>query len=478
MPTELKPGRVREVRLVPVAVALALVALGLLALAEKGLPGGAVALGPSPLNPLSFGTRVLYELARSRYVTYVATDVGDLAKVKAERCVYIIVSPELPVSRAGEILSSLLAGCSEVALLVADESTESNELLQAAGSLISIPGNRVGVVSGGRLSLYPNASITVGGREYRITLDLASEILGGTPIGYLEGLAVVVDVNSTEPIYRGTGVVASEEFLGRVRVLVIGDGSILLNQALTSNCTEYRDLALGILEYLCSGSPSCVVLLDSMHYPLVSPLEALKAPLSPADYAYVTLALLATLIHPATWLPHLLRWLDIAFEYLLRPPLGYATVSIASLYLAFALSRSYLYRRDSPLPEQVERELYLTADVRRAILSGAVKLGPRDFVNLYRIVDAVSTRILGVELSSEEFPRTLGKYLSDDLANEYWEMMNRYYRRATGGSRRPLVVRWRKVVLGAIEASEAVFNVLGTSLEATYGAEYLLARGA
>jgi len=468
---------VKEVRLVPVAVVLALVAVGLVALVEKGVPGGAVALGPSPLNPLSYGTRVLYELVRSRYATYIATDLEDLARVRGVRCVYVLVSPERPVDRAGEILSKLLSGCSEVALLVADEGGGSNSLLRVACSSISVAGNRVGVVSGGVLSLYPGASITLGGREYRITLDLASEVLGGSPVGYVEGLAVVVDVNSTEPVYRSTGVVASEEVLGRVRVLVIGDGSVLLNQALASNRTEYKDLALGIFDYLCGGSYNCTVVLDSIHYPIVSPLEALRAPLGPTDYIYATIALLVILIHPATWLPPLLRWLDTAFGYLLRPPLGYATVSIASLYLAFSLSRSYPYRRDTPLSEQVEEELYVAADVRRAILGGAVKLGPRDFVNLYNIVDEVSARVLGVRLSSREFPGVLGEYLSRDLAQGYWEMMNRYYRRATGASRRPLVVRWRRVVLGAIEASEAVLNALGTSLEATYGAEYLLARG-
>jgi len=473
----LKLGGVKEVRLVPVAVVLALVAVGLVALVEKGVPGGAVALGPSPLNPLSYGTRVLYELVRSRYATYIATDLEDLARVRGVRCVYVLVSPERPVDRAGEILSKLLSGCSEVALLVADEGGGSNSLLRVACSSISVAGNRVGVVSGGVLSLYPGASITLGGREYRITLDLASEVLGGSPVGYVEGLAVVVDVNSTEPVYRSTGVVASEEVLGRVRVLVIGDGSVLLNQALASNRTEYKDLALGIFDYLCGGSYNCTVVLDSIHYPIVSPLEALRAPLGPTDYIYATIALLVILIHPATWLPPLLRWLDTAFGYLLRPPLGYATVSIASLYLAFSLSRSYPYRRDTPLSEQVEEELYVAADVRRAILGGAVKLGPRDFVNLYNIVDEVSARVLGVRLSSREFPGVLGEYLSRDLAQGYWEMMNRYYRRATGASRRPLVVRWRRVVLGAIEASEAVLNALGTSLEATYGAEYLLARG-
>ena len=473
----MKLERVKEVRLVPVAVVLALVAVGLVALVEKGVPGGAVALGPSPLNPLNYGTRVLYELVRSRYATYIATDLEDLAKVRDERCVYVLVSPEKPVDRAEEILSKLLSACPEVALLVADEGGGSNDLLRAASSSISVAGNRVGVVSGGALSLYPNASITLGSREYRVTLDLASEVLGGSPVGYVEGLAVAVNLNSTEPVYRSTGVVATEEVLGRVRVLVIGDGSILLNQVLASNRTEYRDLALGIFDYLCGGSSNCTVVLDSIHYPVLSPLEALGAPLSPADYVYVAVALLATLIHPATWLPPLLRWLDAVFGYLLRPPLGYATVSIASLYLAFALSRSYPYRRDTPLPEQVEEELYVAADVRRAILSGAVKLGPRDFVNLYNIVDAVSARVLGVRLSSREFPRVLGEYLSRDLARGYWEMMNKYYRRATGASRRPLVVRWRRVVLEAIEASEAVLNALGTSLEATYGAEYLLARG-
>jgi len=459
-------------------VVLALAAVGLVALAEKGAPGGAVALGPSPLSPLSYGTRVLYELARSRYATYIATDLKELSRVEAGRCVYVLVSPERPVDRAEELLSRLLGSCPEVALLVADEGAWSNSLLRAAGSSISVAGNRVGVVSGGVLSLHPNASITLGGREYRVALDLASEVLGGSPVGYVEGLAVVVNASSAEPVRRGTAVIAAEELLGRIRVLVVGDGSILLNQVLASNRTEYRDLVLGVLDYLCGGSPSCAIVLDSIHYPLVGPLEALGAPLGQADYVYVALTLLATLVHPATWLPPLLRWLDTALGYLLRPPMGYATVSVASIYLALSLSRSYLHRRDSPLPEQVEGELYVTADVRRAILGGAVKLGPKDFVNLYSIVDAVSERVLGVGLSSREFPKVIGSYLGENIAQGYWEIMNRYYRRATGASRRPLVVRWRKAVLNAIEASEAVLNALGTSLEATYGAEYLLARGA
>jgi hypothetical protein len=477
MSTGSKLEKVREVRLVPVAVVVALVAVGLVALVEKGVPGGAVALGPSPLNPLSYGTRVLYELVRSRYTTYVVTSPGELSRVRAGRCVYALVSPERPVVEAEDVLSKLLSGCSEVAILVADEGTGSNSLLRATGSSISVAGNRVGVLSGGTLSLHPNATIALGGRVYRVALDLASEVSGGRPVGYVEGTAVVVDVNSTEPIRRGTGVVAAEEALGRVRVLVIGDGSVLLNQVLTSNRTEYRELALGIFDYLCGGIPSCTVLLDAIHNPVVSPLEALKAPLSPADYVYVALALVATLIHPATWLPHLLRLLDTALGYVVRPPIGYATISVASLYLALALSRGYSPKRDAPLPEQVEEELYVAADVRRAILSGAVRLGPRDFVNLYSIVDAVSTRVLGVGLPSAEFPQVLGRYLGADPAREYWEMMNRYYRRATGASRRPMVVCWRRVVLGAIEASETVLNALGTSLETTYGAEYLLARG-
>ncbi len=512
MPTGWSLEADREVRLVGLGLAAALVIAGLLGLVEKGPVVPALHLGSSPLSPLSYGTSSLYEMARSRYGAAVILEPGDLEGLKSERCVLVVVSPAVPIEggEARSLVRRLREACGSLAVLVADEETTSNGLLEALNSSIRIAGNRIGVPQSGGVSYHPVAYLRVGERTILARLDLASEVRGGVPSGFAVGYVVLpgdalrVRLPHELPVDSASGgtvvtlwgavPVASEEVVGGVHVYAIGDGSVLVNQVLDSADPTYRELAEALLDYLCAGSGDCLVVFDARHYAVANPLEALSGEArwlgelaGLRDALYVVLAAAVTMLHPALWLPPLFRAVD---EHVFGAVLGrgaavvpphlaaYAAVLLAAAGIALPLCRRWGTARDGSLPEQLERDVYIAAGLRDSILRGSVKLGPGDFANLYAMVDSALRSVLGVGLSDGSLPGVLGRYVGEGRALEFWRAMNGLYRRATGKTLWPLVVSWRRSVLRYLAESEEVLAALGESLERAAAPERLLSGGA
>lgn len=483
MPTESKLVSHREVRIVGLGLVLALILVGLLALVEKGPVAPAVPVGPSPLNPLSLGTTSFYYMVRERYRAHVLTKIEELKDISASRCLFVEISPEIPVgdSEAEAIARYLKLGCGKVSLLVADEETTSNNLLKAFNTSVRIAGNRVGTISNGTFSPYPLAIITLAGREHRVVLDLASEVRGGSCLGYVSG-PVAVQLPSSERgrlVPRPEVCVMSEDIVQGVHVVAIGDGSILLNQALNSGRAVYRDLASDLLNYMC-GNGDCLVIIDSIHYKSENPLKLLlswgesrSSGFSVTDLLYMTLATALSLLHPAFWLPPAFKFFDEFVRIAFYTAIAYLAIPIVSAYVVSFLTSPERYSRDEPMAEQSETEVFIAADLRSSIERGTVKLGPKDFVNLYSMVDAITTSILGVGLGDESFPKILGGYVGEERAASYWSFMNRIYRRASGASRTPIVVLWGRTTRRALKWSEEVLSALGASLEEGVGIERL-----
>lgn len=459
----------RRGRLVPTAVILTLLAVGLIALVEKGAPRLEIPVDSSPLNPLSYGTSILYQTAQTRYRVWTALNLDDLDRVEGDRCIYAIISPSHPVTldESRAIVSKLLRRCSSTAILIADEETTSNTLLHHLNSSIRILGNRL--VDPLDLSFHPTATIVLSDRRYEIKLDLASEVLGGVAIGVVESAITVDGASSLQRSLvarSGVCVASTERVSDRIDVAVVGDGSIFLNQVLASNQTIYRRFAEDLLDYLCGGSTSCAVVFDAMHSSSTDPgdLAGVVAELSPQDLLYIYMVQMLLLLHPAVWLPPAVAFIDRMLPQVFRGYAMWVSLPLLAVLVLYTIKGGEATSRDEPLAEQREIELYVAPELRRAALEGRIKLDSRDFINLYTMVDTVFRGLVGVGLDDARFPDVVGRYTGVERSRSFWKFMNRYYRRAVRKSLWPPIVFWGRVVKRAVSEGEAMLNAVGSSI--------------
>ncbi len=229
----------REVRLVLLlvlkasALAVLLLSIAVVAVLEYADLPTPYPLGSSPINPGHFGTSMLVELLKDYglRVSYVT----EWSRVRAEegRVCVLIVSPEYGYGRdEASAIAELLASSGGV-LVVADETTSSNTVLELLGAGARVLGNRL---LDERYDYYPRSTFYLGAREAVLRLDKASEVRGCETV---IGLAESYEYPSTEAELKPVGCL---ERLGRVTVLVLGDGSPLTNQAQQLGGV-YRELA-------------------------------------------------------------------------------------------------------------------------------------------------------------------------------------------------------------------------------------------
>ncbi len=457
-------------RLVSITLVLILITIGLIALTEKGIPRPQIPVGTSPLSPLSYGTSVLYQIARSRYNTIVALDIDELNTVAGDRCVYIVISPSYPITwdESKAIVSRLLQRCGSIAIFIADEEPTSNALLQYINSSIRVLGNRI-VNFSADFSPYPKAFIVLNSNAYIVVLDLASEVVGGMPIGVVHNVVVIDNASSIQgPLtYKLRAYVASVERISEsIDVVVIGDGSIFLNQVLNSNETIYIKFANSLLDFLCSGFRTCTIIFDAMHSSTanIRELDKFIATLSPQDLLYIFTIYILTFLHPSIWLPPALATINKQFIYLFREPILYFSLPLLTLILLYILRRGETILRDEPLTSQRELELYIAPELRKAVIEERVRLTSNDFINLYTMVDTVFKNLIGMGLDDNRFSEVVGRYAGVEKSFRYWRFMNKYYRRALRKSIWPPLVLWRYVVRRAVEESESILNSIGSSI--------------
>ncbi|MEM2004822.1 MAG: hypothetical protein QW705_03415 [Zestosphaera sp.] len=461
------PTLTREVKVVSTAVMLLLVLIAIIAMIEKGPPLIAVYRGASPFNTGPIGTFELVKTLKDLYPQTVAIrsyDELDQLFQGAERCLFITISPEVEYTRSeAEDVVKRLRDCRHPAALIADENVTSNSLLEALGSSARVSGKAVrNPITG---LPYATALITLPtNSSYLIVLDKASSVLAPqhTVVGVAEG---------GEPVM-------TLEDVGWARVAVLGDGSLLLNQVLTSNVTSYRDMVLELVGYLCGGSTDCRVTLDGSKYESVD-VEAdtlekrVELPLYADPFSLALLTVLRT-IHPAYWFPPLVSQVNSLVEY--AKSLAYVA-PILVLASTVAMYR-YTSRRvqtvsDGRLEEQKEVELYLTGELRDTVMRGKVSLDKGDFTKLFELVDSAVRLTYGVGLCETDAVKVLPV---GDSGGRYVRDMCRLYAKASGRRRLPIVLSWNRTTKKMIRRSEEFLKTMGQSLTKERGVEYVLLR--
>ncbi|MEM2444354.1 MAG: hypothetical protein QXK56_03830 [Sulfolobales archaeon] len=461
------PTLTKELKVVGTAITLLLLLIALIAMVEKGPPVIAVYRGASPFNTGPIGTFELLKTLREVYPQTVAVkSYEELDRLfrGAERCLFITVSPEVGYTRTeAEEVVRKLRDCSHPAVLVADENVTSNALLEALGSSVRVSGEAVRNPTTGLP--YVTALITLPtNSSHLILLDKASAVSAPqhTVVGVAEG---------------GEPVMALED-VGWGRVAVLGDGSVLLNQVLTSNATSYREMVLELVNHLCGDSADCRIALDGSKYESVDVEEDLmeKKMEAPLYVDPVSLAVLTMLrmIHPAYWFPPLVSQFNSLVGFAKNLAYVAPILVLASMLVAYRYaSRRVQTVSDGRLEEQREVELYLTGELRDTVLKGRVSLDKGDFTKLFELVDSVVRLTYGVGLCDPDASKVLPQLQSD---SNYARDMCRLYAKASGRRRLPIVLSWNRTTKKMIERSDEFLKAMGQSLTKERGVEYVLLR--
>ncbi|MEM2039482.1 MAG: hypothetical protein QXN79_03185 [Zestosphaera sp.] len=500
--------------LVPTLIIVALALASLITIAERGPPKLGLPIGASPLNAGKLGTTKMLSIIKERFndVRLVRdwSTINETVR-SCDKALIITVSPEKPFTdRELDSIDSLIRKCNTVLFLLADETGNSNALLEKAGLNLRIDGRIVlqapdNVVNLTMWSLsnvststnsffvealfsYPNGYID------RLYLDKASfiqirpeetnvSILGVTTSYVAVAPLVSEEVKETRiDYYLGRVVIAASEERSKYRALIISDGSIFTNQVLSHGVwgLKYERLLRESLNFLTNDTSGVVVLVDSSKYENVD-LTTNPALLEYADPLTLSLYAVFRLIHPATWFAPLInflndltnRWLDsLGF-----PMLACLTLILGTL-LAIQLVRSVPeVVKDQAVEEVKSKEFVVFSNLADEVISGKITLGKQDFIELYEIVDEIFRNSVGVPLNSGEVVSILvSRGVDPEKARDFWSSINRTYLKAKKKLAFPPVLMWGRKVRKSIIECEEILNVLGTSLLKDVGFEYLLAR--
>lgn len=434
---------------------IALLAVGLIGLVEKGPPRAYLYIGASPLSGLSIGTADLIRLLRANYrhVTVVSSPSQINPPPGASSCVYIVISPERGYGNDASEIIEKLSECPRAGMLVADEYTMSNPLLEAAGLTARVDGVPVLDATG---SPYVTAFFQLPSRNISVKLDIASSVSGGVEVlGWANAGSSLVPVAVVDRTPQG------------VYAIVVGDGSIFLNQVLKTK--EYAKLAISLVDYLC-GSSDCAIFVEAGKYGAMPVEEALQHPsllnqLTPQDMLVIYFLLVAKFIHPSTWfLPVVEATNQVARALLSDQSTSVIVLSVMLLGLFLGTGRLWSKVRDEPLGEQEEKAVYSTAELREAILAGKYRFVKKDFQSLYGIVNSLLTDLTGMGLKDKDLVSYLSKYVNGKVAEKYVRKMNALHDKSLGVRRLPIVLNWHRTTGKMIKESEKILSALGASL--------------
>ncbi|MEM1611418.1 MAG: hypothetical protein QXQ57_07220 [Sulfolobales archaeon] len=469
----------KRFKLVSMGVISVLLLIALLALLEMGPPSLLlyIYIGSSPANIGMLGTFDFYSQLKARYPA--TTTIFALEQLRipegSNHCLYIVISPELSYSREeAEKISQELGKCVHPALLVADETQGSNVLLEAIGSTTRVTG--VIILDPSTYKPYPTAWFNIRGVSEELVLDIASSVSGGESILGMVRRGILYSPQS--PIAAVDIPVAVYESIGRFRVITVGDGSIFLNQVLTSNRSQtYLKVLISMIDTLCEDDPACFIIVDGSKYyglPATSLLENPRA-IPPYDLPAYVPAIAASMIHPSTWLPPIARFLNNAVAGMFSIPEIVAIPLLIIIIITYLfIKRAFPSEVDKRLSEQQEIEVFFTADVRRAVASGRYILTKEDFLRLYEIVDTVLKSTIGYGLGDPRVVDVLSKSINRVWAARYVERMNKLRKKIVEHKFLPIVLSWNRTVSKLISDSEDVLRSVGASLEAEKGVEYIV----
>lgn len=215
--------------------------------------------GSSPINPGRFGLSRFVELLRSygMRVVYVS-NWSYLERVKSGgRVCVVLTSPEYGYEIREAVAIAKLLNSSGGLLIVADESVSSNTVLEVLGSKVRISGKHI---LDEYYEPYPRAIFTIEQSRVALRLDKASDLSGcDEVIGYAEAYSPESSVPELKPV-------GCVERLGSITLVVIGDGSILANQALElgGSYSELMKLLVLLIRRYCSSN--CLIYVESGKY--------------------------------------------------------------------------------------------------------------------------------------------------------------------------------------------------------------------
>jgi len=479
----LRVKRFRDVRVLSTLSTLILIAIGLIALAETQPPKLYVFRGASPFNDGAIGTVDFVNMVRSRYPDTISIlSLYELSGIsRADRCLYIVISPEIPysVEEARYIVNALVSSCNRLSFLIADENITSNNILMSLDSGISIEGR---IIYSNVYGFYPPTYIDLRGiaregdaKVYNIVLDIASPI-------DVKGPAIVIGRTVdgyTVAVYRSLYILNRS-----IDVIAIGDGSIFLNQVMRSNTTIYRDLVMSLTNILCGYDARCKVIFDGSHYQAIDPLTIFSSSgfrLSDInslaiyqDVFTIALSVILRFIHPSTWLQSLLKYISRFYVSITKSFLLSTTTSVvltAVIYMVFLGTENVV--NDQRLSEVREIEMFEFRDLRESIARGKYRLTKHDFINLFEIMDNVFRSVVGVELCSNVALGYISILVGSEKAGKYIDRMCRGYRKAVRGGIRPFILSWHRYTMSMIRESESILNAMGYTLTREKGIEYV-----
>lgn len=502
--------------LVPTLMIVALAIASLITVVERGPPKLGIPVGASPLNTGKLGTNRMLSIIKEKFNDVrVVRDWNTIIETvsSCDKVLIIIVSPEKSFTN-NELnsIDSITRKCNVILFLIADETGNSNVLLERMGFNLRIDGRLilhvVNTTTNSATWLLKNVSIGVSpfvealfrypnGYTDKLYLDKASFIsirYGGINTSIL-GVAVnqvmVAQPASTEVEgayvyhYLGRAIIAAFEESSKYRVLVISDGSIFTNQVLSDRVwgLRYERLLRESLDLLTNDTSGVLVLVDSTKYNYYDYVDFTSNPalLNYVDPLTLSLYAVFRLIHPASWFTPLMSFVNDLTSTLLNslgfPILACLTFILGSV-LAIQLMRSTPeLTKDKAVEEVRSKEFIALSSLADEAVSGRIELGKQDFIRLYEIVDEIFKNSVGVSLSSREVVNILvSRGVNPKKARSFWTSMNRTYSKAKKRFGFPPVVMWGRKVRRSIIECEEILNILGTSLLKDLGFEYLLAR--
>lgn len=242
-----------------VTVAVLLSAIAVVALFEYIDLPTPYPTGSSPINPGQFGTSIFVEMLKGYglRVSYVSNwSYVRFPRLKEKVCL-LMISPEYGYTQSEvENIAKVLKSSGGV-LVVADETTTTNSILELLDVQARVYGNRL---LDEYYDFYPRAIFYIENSEVALRLDKASEIRNcSTVIGVAESHDYLTSTAELKPV-------ACLEHVNNLVVLVLSDGSLLTNQALQLGGT-YRELAKFValtIRKWCGYD--CVVLVEAGKY--------------------------------------------------------------------------------------------------------------------------------------------------------------------------------------------------------------------
>ena len=275
--------------------------------------------------------------------------------------------------------------------------------------------------------------------------------------------------------------VAVYEEVERVRVVVVGDGSIFLNQVLSSSVShEYLRVLMALVNMLCENDRNCFIVVEGSKYRGTSVVEVLRNPytIDPHELVLAAFLFIAKLLHPSTWLSPLIKALNNVVSQALTVREIATILTLLLIAIVYRLAREGPYReRDTKLREQQEIEVFFTADIRNTITRGKYKLDENDFLRLYEIVNTVLKSVTGYGLEDPQLVDMLSRSVDRSRVVRYVDRMNRLRRKVVDRKFLPIVISWHRTTLKMVRESEYILRAVGTSLEAEKGVEYVIMRG-